>query len=65
MTGEEKYENVGEVLDTEATFSTVTGMQAEAEKAQQTYEEIESLEDCHIVSFPKIDKKKEVLRRKT
>ena len=50
--GEGKYENVGEVLDTGATFSTVTGMQAEAEKAQQTYEKIESLEDSHIVSFP-------------
>ena len=60
-----KYENVGEVLDTGATFSTVTGMQAEAEKAQQTYEEIESLEDSHIVSFPKLDKEKEALRRKT
>ena len=65
VTGEEKYENVGEVLDTGATFSTVTGMQAEAEKAQQTYEEIESLEDSHIVSFPKMDKEKEALRRKT
>ena len=63
--GEEKYENVGVVLDTGATFSTVTGMQAEAEKAQQTYEEIESLEDSHIVSFPKLDKEKEALRRKT
>ena len=30
-----------------------------AEKAQQTYEEIESLEDSHIVSFPKLDKKLE------
>ena len=39
VTGEERYENVGEALDTGATFSTVTGMQAEAEKAQQTYEE--------------------------
>ena len=65
VTGEEKYENVGEVLDTGATFSTVSGMQAEAEKAQQTYEEIESLEDSHIVSFPKMDKEKEALRRKT
>ena len=65
VTGEERYENVGEALDTGATFSTVTGMQAEAEKAQQTYEEIESLEDSHIVSFPKIDKEKEALRRKT
>ena len=63
--GEEKYENVGEALDTGATFSTVTEMQAEAEKAQQTYEEIESLEDSHIVSFPKLDKEKEALRRKT
>ena len=63
--GEGKYENVGEVLDTGATFSTVMGMQAEAEKAQQTYEEIESLEDSHIVSFPKLDKEKEALRRKT
>ena len=40
-------------------------MQAEVEKAQQTYEEIESLEDSHIVSFPKLDKEKEALRRKT
>ena len=63
--GEEKYENVGVTLDTGPTFSTVTGMQAEAEKAQQTYEEIEELEDSHIVSFPKIDKEKEALRRKT
>ena len=63
--GEGKYENVGEALDTGATFSTVTGMQAEAEKAQQTYEEIESLEDGHIVSFPKLDKEKEALRRET
>ena len=39
---EEKYENVGVTLDTGPTFSTVTEMQAEAEKAQQTYEEIES-----------------------
>ena len=62
---EGKYENVEEVLDTGATFSTVTEMQAEQEKAQQTYEEIESLEDSHIVSFPKIDKEKEALRRKT
>ena len=52
-------------MDTGATFSTVTGMQVEAEKAQQTYEEIESLEDSHIVSFPKLDKEKEALRRKT
>ena len=61
----EKYENVGVTLDTGPTFSTVTEMQAEAEKAQQTYEEIESLEDSHIVSFPKLDKEKEALRRKT
>ena len=65
VTDEGKYENVGEALDTRATFSTVTGMQAEAEKAQQTYEEIESSEDSHIVSFPKLDKEKEALRRKT
>ena len=63
--GEGKYENVGEALDTGATFSTVTEMQVEAEKAQQTYEEIESLEDSHIVSFPQLDKEKEALRRKT
>ena len=63
--GEEKYENVGLTLDTGPTFSTVTEMQAEAEKAQQTYEEIEGLEDSHIVSFPKLDKEKEALRRKT
>ena len=63
--GEEKYENVGVTLDTGPTFSTVTEMQQEAEKAQQTYEEIEGLEDSHIVSFPKIDKEKEALRRKT
>ena len=62
---EEKYENAGVTLDTGPTFSTVTEMQAEAEKAQQTYEEIESLEDSHIVSFPKLDKEKEALRRKT
>ena len=62
---EGKYENVGEALNTGATFSTVTEMQAEQEKAQQTYEEIESLEDSHIVSFPKLDKEKEALRRKT
>ena len=62
---EEKYENAGVTLDTRPTFSTVTEMQAEAEKAQQTYEEIESLEDSHIVSFPKLDKEKEALRRKT
>ena len=65
VVSERKYENVEEVLDTGATFSTVTEMQAEAEKAQQTYEEIESLEDSHIVSFPKLDKEKEALRRKT
>ena len=63
--GDERYENVGVTLDTGPTFSTVTGMQAEAEKAQQTYEEIEGLEDSHIVSFPKLDKEKEGLRRKT
>ena len=63
--GEEKYENVGATLDTGPTFSTVTEMQAEAEKVQQTYEEIEGLEDSHIVSFPKMDKEKEALRRKT
>ena len=62
---EERYENVGVTLDTGPTFSTVTGMQAEAEKAQQTYEEIEGLEDSHIVSFPKLDREKEALRRKT
>ena len=62
--GEEKYENVGSVLDTGPTFSTVTKMQAEAEKAQETYEEIEGLEDSGIVSFPKIDKEKEALRKK-
>ena len=62
---EGKYENVKETLDTGATFSTVSEMQTEAEKAQQTYEEIESLEDSHIVSFPKMDKEKEALRRKT
>ena len=62
---EGKYENVGETLDTGATFSTVTEMQAEVEKDQQAYEEIESLEDSHIVSFPKLDKEKEALRRKT
>ena len=62
--GEERYENVGITLDTGPTFSTVTGMQAEAEKAQQTYEEIEGLEDSSIVSFPKMDQEKEALRRK-
>ena len=60
---EGKYENVGEALDKGATFSTVTEMQVEAEKAQQTYEEIESLEDRHILPFPKLDKEKEALRR--
>ena len=65
IVGEGKYENVGETLDTGATFSTVTEMQAEVEKDQQAYEEIESLEDSHIVSFPKLDKEKEALRRKT
>ena len=64
VTGEGKYENVGEALDTGATFSTVTGMQAEAEKAQQTYEEIESLEDSHIVSFPKLDKEERGFEKK-
>ena len=62
--GEERYENVGVILDTGPTFSTVTEMQVEAEKAQQTYEEIEGLEYSHIVYFPKIDKEKEALRRK-
>ena len=65
IVGEGKYENVGETLDTGATFSTVAEMQAEVEKDQQAYEEIESLEDSHIVSFPKLDKEKEALRRKT
>ena len=65
IVGEGKYENVGETLDTGATFSTVTEMQAEIEKDRQAYEEIESLEDSHIVSFPKLDKEKEALRRKT
>ena len=65
IVGEREYENVGETLDTGATFSTVTEMQAEAEKDQQAYEEIESLEDSHIVSFHKTDKEKEALRRKT
>ena len=65
IVGEGKYENVGETLDTGATFSTVTEMQAEVEKDQQAYEEIENLEDSHIVSFPKLDKEKEALRRKT
>ena len=62
--GEEKYENVGSVLDTGPTFSTVTGLQAKAEKDRQTYEEIEELKDSGIVSFPKIDKEKEAIRRK-
>ena len=65
IVGEGKYENVGETLDTGATFLTVTEMQAEVEKDQQAYEEIESLEDSHIVSFPKLDKEKKALRRKT
>ena len=55
IVGEGKYENVGETLATGATFSTVTQMQAEEEKDQQAYEEKESLEDSHIVSFPKLD----------
>ena len=63
--GEERYENVGSALDTGPTFSTVSGMQAQAEKAQETYEEIEGLEYSGIVSFPKIDKDKEAIRRKT
>ena len=63
--GEERYETVGVTLDTGPMFSTVTGMQAEAEKTQQTYEEIEGLEDSQIVSFPKLDREKEALRRKT
>ena len=58
IVSEGKYENVGETLDTGATFSTVTEMQAEVEKDQQAYEEIESLEDSHIVSFPKMDKER-------
>ena len=62
--GEERYENVGSVIDTGPTFSTVTGLQAEAAKAQDTYEEIEGLEDSGIVSFPKVDKKREELKRK-
>ena len=37
IVGEGKYENVGETLDTGATFSTVTEMQAEVEKDQQAY----------------------------
>ena len=63
--GEERYENVVSVIDTGPTFSTVSGMQAEAERAQQAYEEIEELEDSGIVSFPRIDEKKEEVRRKT
>ena len=62
--GEERYENVGSVLDTGPTFSTVTGLQAEAAKVQETYEEIEGLEDSGIVSFPKFDKEKETMKRK-
>ena len=62
--GEERYENVDSVIDTGPTFSTVTGLQAEAAKAQDTYEEIEGLEDSGIVSFPNIDKKREELKRK-
>ena len=65
IVSEGKYESVGETLDTGATFSTVAEMQAEVEEDQQAYEEIESLEDSHIVSFPKLDKEKEALRRKT
>ena len=61
--GEERYENVG-VLDTGPTFSTVSGLQAEAAKAHDTYEEIEGLEDSGIVSFPKFDKKREETKRK-
>ena len=61
--GEERYENVG-VLDTGPTFSTVTGLQAEAAKDHDTYEEIEGLEDSGIVSFPKFDKKREETKRK-
>ena len=61
--GEERYENVG-VLDTGPTFSTVSGLQAEAAKAQDTYEEIEGLEDSGIVSFPKFDKKREEQKEK-
>ena len=33
VVSERKYENVEEVLDTGATFSTVTEMQAEVEKS--------------------------------
>ena len=55
---------MGSVIDTGPTFSTVTGLQAEAAKAQDTYEEIGGLEDSGIVSFPNIDKKKEELKRK-
>ena len=62
--GDERYENVGSVLDTGPTFSTVTGLQAEAAKVQETYEEIKELEDSGIVSFPKMDKEKEAIRRK-
>ena len=63
--GEERYENVGSVLDTGPTFSTVTGLQAEAAKVQETYEEIKELEDSGIVSFPKFDKEREAIKRKT
>ena len=63
--GEEKYENVGSVIDTGPTFSTVSGIQAEEDKAQQAYEEIEGLEDSGIVSFPKTDEEREAIRRKT
>ena len=64
VVGEERYENVESVLDTGPTFSTVTGLQAEAAKVQETYEEIEGLEDSGIVSFPKLDKEKEAVKRK-
>ena len=64
VVGEERYENVESVLDTGPTFSTVTGLQAEAAKVQETYEEIEGLEDSGIVSFPKLDKEKETVKRK-
>ena len=63
--GEERYENVGSVLDTGPTFSTVTELQAEAAKVQETYEEIKELEDSGIVSFPKFDKEREEMKRKT
>ena len=64
VVGEERYGNVESVLDTGPTFSTVTGLQAEAAKVQETYEEIEGLEDSGIVSFPKLDKEKETVKRK-